>query len=111
MLTAAHTDWAWAETMLPRVSRTFALSIRFLPPDVRAPVLLSYLLCRVADTVEDAPELAPAGKQTLLHGFAAGLTDPGVDLAPLAAAFAGRQDADAQLVVRATAVQRRHAGT
>ncbi len=97
-------DLAWCEAMLPRVSRTFALCIRFLPPDVRRSVLLSYLLCRVADTIEDAPELAPAAQQALLGRFADALTDPGVDLAPLAAAFAGRHDADAILAGAAATV-------
>ncbi len=40
--------------MLPRVSRTFALSIRFLPKRLRYTVSVSYLLCRIADTIEDA---------------------------------------------------------
>jgi len=96
--------WDWCEAMLPRVSRTFALCIRFLPDDVRRPVLLSYLLCRVADTIEDAPGLAPGVKQALLEAFAAALVAPGADLRPLATAFAGRQDADAELARSASRV-------
>ncbi len=97
-------DWAWCETMLPQVSRTFALCIRFLPDDVRRSVLLSYLLCRIADTLEDAPELDPAVKQSLLALFAASLDDRAADLSPLATALGGRPDADARLVVGAPAV-------
>jgi farnesyl-diphosphate farnesyltransferase len=99
----AH-DWLWCEGMLPQVSRTFALCIRFLPDEVHRPVLLSYLLCRVADTVEDAPELAVGDKQQLLALFARGLDDPGVDLGPLGLAMAGRQDPDARLTVGAARV-------
>jgi farnesyl-diphosphate farnesyltransferase len=98
------TRWQWCEAMLPRVSRTFALCIRFLPDEVRRAVLLSYLLCRVADTVEDAPELAAPRKLALLDRFAASLTDPDVDLADLEVAFGGRQDPDARLAARAHAV-------
>jgi len=42
---------------IPRVSRTFALAIRFLPRGLRFSVYMSYLLCRVADTLEDSPHL------------------------------------------------------
>ena len=39
--------------VLPAVSRTFALSIRVLPGTLGRAVLTAYLLCRIADTVED----------------------------------------------------------
>lgn len=38
---------------LERTSRTFALSIPLLPEGLRQPVMVSYLLFRIADTVED----------------------------------------------------------
>ena len=98
------TRWQWCEAMLPRVSRTFALCIRFLPDEVRRAVLLSYLLCRVADTVEDAPELDAPRKLALLDRFAAALTDSHVDLTDLDAAFGDRVDPDARLAARAHAV-------
>ena len=40
--------------MLPRVSRTFALNIRLLAGPLRQAVGVGYLLCRAADTIEDA---------------------------------------------------------
>lgn len=43
------------ERLLPGVSRTFALLIPELPGGLREPVCCAYLLCRVADTIEDAP--------------------------------------------------------
>ena len=99
-----ESSWQWCEAMLPRVSRTFALCIRFLPDGVRRPVLLSYLLCRVADTVEDDPELTPPRKRELLDLFACALNDPAVDLKEFATALPGRRDADAQVAGRADLV-------
>jgi phytoene/squalene synthetase len=43
------------QSHLDRVSRSFAFCIRQLPSPLREWVGLSYLLCRVVDTVEDAP--------------------------------------------------------
>jgi farnesyl-diphosphate farnesyltransferase len=51
--------------ILPAVSRTFALSIRLLPGDLKNVVRTSYLICRIADTVEDEPTLAAEDKAEL----------------------------------------------
>src|SRR5690242_13364728 len=40
-------------TILRSVSRSFYLSIRFLPSQLREPVALAYLLARTTDTVAD----------------------------------------------------------
>ena len=45
----------FCEAILPEVSRTFALGIRVLPGALGRAVLTAYLICRIADTVEDAP--------------------------------------------------------
>ena len=45
----------FCQEILPKVSRTFALSIRFLPGNLGRSVLGAYLICRIADTVEDDP--------------------------------------------------------
>jgi len=63
-------------SMLPRVSRTFALGIKLLPSRLEPPVRLGYLLCRIADTVEDDLALAPERKAELLDGFIACFDDP-----------------------------------
>ena len=42
-------------TILPKVSRTFAISILHLRGSLRNAVITSYLLCRIADTIEDDP--------------------------------------------------------
>ena len=57
--------------MLQRVSRTYALTIPLLPPGLREAVTNAYLLCRIADTLEDEPALDPVRKEILLGGFAA----------------------------------------
>ena len=51
--------------ILPAVSRTFALSIRVLPGTLGRAVLAAYLLCRIADTLEDEPS-APAPEKAAL---------------------------------------------
>ncbi|MEJ2517257.1 MAG: squalene/phytoene synthase family protein, partial [Methyloceanibacter sp.] len=40
--------------LVPQLSRTFALTIPKLPPDLRSTVGTAYLLCRAADTIEDS---------------------------------------------------------
>ncbi|EQD49254.1 squalene/phytoene synthase family protein [mine drainage metagenome] len=50
------------ERILARVSRTFALTIPELPGDLRTIVGNAYLLCRIADTIEDDMELTPEAK-------------------------------------------------
>ncbi len=52
--------------ILPAVSRTFALSIRVLPGELGRAVLAAYLLCRIADTLEDEPVLPASDKAALL---------------------------------------------
>jgi farnesyl-diphosphate farnesyltransferase len=73
---------AWAREILPAVSRTFALSIRFLPGMLGRAVMTAYLLDRIADTVEDDGDMPAERKAELLDAFSAALTD-----APLAKEF------------------------
>ena len=51
-------DEAYQDEILPHVSRTFALTIPQLPAALRTPVTSAYLLCRIADTIEDEPALS-----------------------------------------------------
>jgi farnesyl-diphosphate farnesyltransferase len=62
--------------MLPQVSRTFALTIPQLPCGLRDVVTNAYLLCRIADTVEDEPTLSPATKDTLQGMLMEAIEDP-----------------------------------
>jgi farnesyl-diphosphate farnesyltransferase len=63
--------------ILPAVSRTFALSIRLLPGNLGAAVRCAYLICRIADTVEDEPNQPAARKADLLDSLALCFDDPG----------------------------------
>src|SRR5438094_10644347 len=44
-------------TILRSVSRSFYLSIRFLPQQLREPIALAYLLARTTDTVADTTRI------------------------------------------------------
>ncbi len=66
----------FCDIMFPTVSRTFAVNVGKLPSELSFQVLISYLLCRIADTVEDDPGLLPKTKDSLLKKFTQLLTDP-----------------------------------
>ena len=59
------------DQILPDVSRTFALTIPQLPMPLRAAVTNAYLLCRIADTIEDEPALSPGESRVFLQRFTA----------------------------------------
>ena len=46
-------DTTFQDRILQGVSRTFALTIPTLPPPLYLAVANAYLLCRIADTIED----------------------------------------------------------
>ncbi len=104
---AGGDDSIFCVGMLPRVSRTFAACIRLLPPPLDNQVLIAYLLCRVADTIEDTADLPVAEKDRLLALFAASLTEDGSDPTALATAFAHPRTDDELLAREASAVWRR----
>ena len=84
-----NSDERYQEEILPHVSRTFALTIPQLPPGLRTAVTNAYLLCRIADTIEDEPAVSPEETFQFLERFAAvvsGAKDP----AALACALDGR---------------------
>ncbi len=57
---------SFVREFMPKVSRTFALAIKFLPPGLRHPVNTAYLLCRVADTIEDSDIIPKFDKKAKL---------------------------------------------
>ena len=65
----------FAHDILPEVSRTFAISIRFLPGTLGTAVNTAYLLCRIADTVEDDNSTPPEKRAQLLEQFLRTLDD------------------------------------
>jgi farnesyl-diphosphate farnesyltransferase len=54
---ASDDDLRYQRGILPGVSRTFALTIPVLPDALAVVVTNAYLLCRIADTIEDDPAL------------------------------------------------------
>ncbi len=64
-------DEVYQDRILPHVSRTFALTIPQLPADLRRAVTNAYLLCRIADTIEDEPALSAADTFIFLQRFTA----------------------------------------
>jgi farnesyl-diphosphate farnesyltransferase len=86
---SAVSDEAYQDHILPHVSRTFALTIPQLPPALRTPVTTAYLLCRIADTIEDEPALSADETFGFLQRFAAVVSGTG-QAAPLAEELAGR---------------------
>lgn len=65
------TDQLYSHAILPHVSRTFALTIPQLPADLRTAVTNAYLLCRIADTIEDETSPSAAATFVLLQRFVA----------------------------------------
>jgi farnesyl-diphosphate farnesyltransferase len=74
---SVSTDEAYQDQILPHVSRTFALTIPQLPQGLRTAVTCAYLLCRIADTIEDEPALPPAATLAFLQRFSAVLAGDG----------------------------------
>ncbi|RLB56490.1 MAG: squalene--hopene cyclase [Deltaproteobacteria bacterium] len=66
-------DERFIADMLPRVSRTFALSISMLPPRLRDPIGLGYLLCRIVDCIEDEADLDQSARERLFDLFDAAM--------------------------------------
>lgn len=62
--------WKYAEDILLQVSRTFALNINVLKGKLHRSILLAYLYLRIADTVEDDPDMKASEKETVLGLFA-----------------------------------------
>jgi farnesyl-diphosphate farnesyltransferase len=86
---SVSSDEVYQDQILPHVSRTFALTIPQLPSGLRTAVTCAYLLCRIADTIEDEPALSPAATLAFLQRLTSvleGQEDP----APLAREIAQR---------------------
>lgn len=101
-------DRAWCNTELPRVSRTFALSIRLLAGTFREAVSIGYLLCRAADTLEDS---WPGSAEEIRARFRLLLDSLGDDDAPAGslatqARGAAAGDSDLELVAGLPRVRR-----
>ena len=65
----------FGRAILPEVSRTFAISIKALPGVLGDAVCTAYLLCRIADTIEDDNTTNPARRAEWLEAFLRTLDD------------------------------------
>jgi farnesyl-diphosphate farnesyltransferase len=70
-------DLAWCHRAVDGVSRTFALTVDALEEPMSSEICLGYLLCRVADTVEDAGHIPPETRVELLETYDAALDPDG----------------------------------
>ena len=76
MTSAATSEDAFQDRMLQGVSRTFALTIPQLPVPLQPAIGNAYLLCRLADTIEDASGLDASGKAAAFGLLEASLAAP-----------------------------------
>lgn len=107
-----ESDLRACQRLLPAVSRTFALTIRVLPRPLRHPVTTAYLLCRLADTVEDATREDPAARIAMLQGLRRALAPAACDARAVAGSLAAAEEfeladsASARLIRERTCVAR-----
>jgi len=69
----ASSTQALGRTILRSVSRSFYLSIRFLPQQLREPIALGYLLARTTDTVADTTRIPGAVRMEALKMLSDGI--------------------------------------
>src|SRR6266481_3546742 len=62
-------------SILRSVSRSFYLSIRFLPAQLREPIALAYLLARTTDTVADTPRISATLRVETLQTLSKAIQD------------------------------------
>ena len=67
--TPDEADVEWCREAVQGVSRTFALTVDVLNEPMATHICLGYLLCRVADTVEDSGRIPPAEQTALLQTY------------------------------------------
>ncbi len=65
----SRADLDWCHHAVQGVSRTFAITIDLLDPPMSDAICVGYLLCRVADTIEDAGHIPPEEQACLLNQY------------------------------------------
>lgn len=98
---------AFALEHLKGVSRTYALVIPMLPAPLDGAVGLAYLLMRIVDTLEDAPELDDAERRSLLVQFRRHINERNVDLPARLSRPLGSNPAEIALMAEVPDVLRR----
>lgn len=101
--------------LLAAVSRSFHLSLKFLPPPVRGPLSLAYLLARASDTIADAALAPLARRLEALAAFEAALQPEGAQaslaaVAPLLAGLGCTHPGEARLLARIHPILRSYHG-
>ena len=66
--------------LLRSVSRSFYLSVRYLPGRIQPPILLGYLLARAADTIADTSHLPAADRLHLIRMLRRSFFEPPAEL-------------------------------
>ncbi len=66
---------AW-QALLKSVSRSFYLSLRFLPAAVRGELSVAYLLARASDSIADSASVAASERLALLEQFSVAMSAP-----------------------------------
>ncbi len=86
------------EDLLRGVSRSFYLTLRVLPGNLRQPVGLAYLLARAADTISDSKLVPPGQRRELLLVFRQQVEGPArlEPLQSIARALTGNQSLPAE---------------
>ena len=79
MINKRFSDYSFAENILLQVSRTFALNINVLSGILHQSVLYAYLFLRIADTIEDDPDLPARENEKLLKYFSSIFESPDID--------------------------------
>ena len=65
-----ESDLEFQSRMLQQVSQTYAMTIPMLPSALQDVVTNGYLLCRIADSIEDDPDMSASEKEKFLEQFA-----------------------------------------
>ncbi|ERG92033.1 MAG: phytoene/squalene synthetase [Haloquadratum walsbyi J07HQW1] len=109
-------DLSWCHRSVQGVSRTFALTVDVLEEPMSSYICLGYLVCRIADTIEDASHISSETQAELLEMYDAALDpDNETDAATFASAVephlpAGELDDDWTVVRNAPRVLRTFGG-
>ena len=96
MIAHVEHDWAFCQQALVEVSRTFSVPIQMLPEPLCRALTCAYLLCRVADTVEDHPALSSKTRDGLFSVFISAL-DGDLPSDSLSATFSAVADDDPEV--------------
>ena len=74
---SSQTDcWIFCDAILPDVSRSFALIIPQCPHPIDQALCVAYLICRLADTVEDEPSINPNQRNVLYDALLRAVDEP-----------------------------------